>query len=285
MFKNHLLTYFAGCLLICIQISCQNQTSTGNKNPINNSSENRNSSDSVALISGVCQVNSEKTHMVSVPAPGRIEKIYVSVGDSVVKNQRLLQLSSLQFIQLQQEFLECKSQLEYFREDYKRQGELTVEDVASIKKMQKAKAEYWQVETRYKSLEKQLNYIGIPTKNLSENNIRTSIYIYAPVHGIVYKNLASPGKYVDPEDLLFAIINQKDIILEFSVPSESISKIHVGDTFYYRLVNLPEISYKAAISRIGVEISNNQIKLMANSIGRHSNLRPGENVVSNDLLK
>ena len=58
-------------------------------------------------------------------------------------------------------YLENKSELDYYQEEYKRQGELTVENAASIKKLQQAKANYYKFEASYQSLKAQLELLGV----------------------------------------------------------------------------------------------------------------------------
>ena len=78
------------------------------------------------------------------------------------------------YIKIQQDYLETKSQWELYKEDFKRQGELTVENASSIKTMQQAQASFKAIEVRLFALKSQLKLLGIDADSLHIGTI--SIY-------------------------------------------------------------------------------------------------------------
>ena len=92
---------------------------------------------------------------------GFIKSLNYFPGDFVEKGAVIASLQHPDFISLQQQYIETKSQIDYYQEEFKRQGELTVENAASIKNMQKAKADYLSSEATYKSLKSQLKLLFV----------------------------------------------------------------------------------------------------------------------------
>ena len=96
--------------------------------------EKRNMADLIKC-TGSIEVPPHFIASVSPVMEGFIQRINYYPGNFVEKGAVLATLQHPDFIILQQNYIEAKSQVEYYREEYKRQGELTVENAASIKKM------------------------------------------------------------------------------------------------------------------------------------------------------
>ena len=67
---------------------------------------------------------------------GRITKLYVQPGDSIQKGQKIYSITGKEFIILQENYLLAQAELKHIQNTFKRQGELTLENASSIKKMQ-----------------------------------------------------------------------------------------------------------------------------------------------------
>jgi Multidrug resistance efflux pump len=62
-----------------------------------------------------------------------------------------------------------------------------------------------------KSLGERLKLIGINPDELTENNLSKSINIYSPINGYVSSVNVNIGKYTQPSEVLFELINPADI--------------------------------------------------------------------------
>ncbi|WP_419868371.1 efflux RND transporter periplasmic adaptor subunit [Chryseobacterium sp. CT-SW4] len=159
---------------------------------------------------------------------GHIKSINVIMGSHVSKGQVLAVVEDPQFIQLQQDYLVTKSQLEAARLNYNRQKDLNASKAASDKTFQTAQAEYSTLTATLKGLEEKLRIIGINVKGLSAGNIRSRINIYAPFSGFVSKILVNNGQYINPSDTLFELINPSGLLLELKVFENDVNDVKVG---------------------------------------------------------
>src|SRR5690606_19850266 len=127
--------------------------------------------------------------MVEVPPEGRAEISsfyggYVSglsllTGQSVKKGERLFSLENPEYIQMQQDFLEAKSQLSYLQSDYERQKTLRQENIASQKNFLRAESDYQITLARLEGLKKKLSQLNLNPEEITPEHIRSSISVYA----------------------------------------------------------------------------------------------------------
>ena len=103
---------------------------------------------SLRTMSGILKVNGtvtatpQNTAAVSMPLGGFIKSTRLMPGSRVTKGQTLAVIENPEFIDLQQDYLEAKTKLEYTEADYRRQKELYKNEVSSAKNMQQATADY-----------------------------------------------------------------------------------------------------------------------------------------------
>jgi cobalt-zinc-cadmium efflux system membrane fusion protein len=191
---------------------------------------------------------------VSVPAGGILKTIAVFPGNYVEKGTVLATLESIGYIELQQEFLETKSRYDYFHQEFERQGELTMENASSVKKMQLAQRDYLAVEIKLGSLKAQLALLGIVTDSIDVDNLTAEIDIKAPVNGTITEIHASPGIFMKPGDGLFEISGNRNLIITLTVPERHFPLLHKGQHILFSLPYDSLSAYEARISRISEKI-------------------------------
>ncbi|WP_133658573.1 efflux RND transporter periplasmic adaptor subunit, partial [Hymenobacter sp. UV11] len=100
------------------------------------------------VLSGVLKVNGtldappENAVAVSSLLGGIIERTTLQQGARVRAGQVLATIRNPEYVQLQQDYLETSSRLEYARANYARQEELYKQEVAPQKNFQQARADY-----------------------------------------------------------------------------------------------------------------------------------------------
>ena len=90
-------------------------------------------------------------------------------------------------MQLQQEYLEAKSQLHYLESDYERQKNLVKDSVTSRKNFLKAESDFLSTQVKVESIGKKLMLMNISPSNLTFETIRSSISIPSPITGYITK--------------------------------------------------------------------------------------------------
>ncbi|EFK34644.1 Cation efflux system protein CzcB [Chryseobacterium gleum] len=207
-------------------------------------------------LNGKVEIAPSHISLVSSIMGGHIKSINVINGSHFSKGQVLAVVEDPQFIQLQQDYLVTKAQLEAARLNFNRQKDLNTSKASSDKTMQTAQAEYSTLNATLKGLEEKLRIIGINAKGLSTGNIRSKINIYAPFTGFVSKILVSNGQYINPADTLFELINPSGLLLELKVFENDVNDVKVGQEILVYNNQNPGVKSNARIISVVPSIEN-----------------------------
>ncbi|WP_333597591.1 efflux RND transporter periplasmic adaptor subunit [Chryseobacterium flavum] len=189
--------------------------------------QNRNMEKLIKL-NGKAEIAPSHISSVSSIMGGHIKSIHVISGSHFNKGQVLAVVEDPQFIQLQQDYLVTKAQLEAARLNYNRQKDLNSSKASSDKTMQTALADYSTLNATLRGLEEKLQLIGINVRGLHTGNIRSRINVYAPFTGFVSKILVNNGQYINPADTLFELINPAGLLLELKVFENDVNDVKPG---------------------------------------------------------
>ncbi|WP_312510320.1 efflux RND transporter periplasmic adaptor subunit [Chryseobacterium culicis] len=217
--------------------------------------QNRNMQKLIRL-NGKAEIAPSHISSVSSIMGGHIKSINVINGSHFNKGQVLAVVEDPQFIQLQQDYLVTKAQLEAARLNFNRQKELNTSKASSDKTMQTAQADYSTLNATLKGLEEKLRIIGINAKGLSTGNIRSKINIYAPFTGFVSKILVNNGQYINPADTLFELINPAGLLLELKIFENDMNDVKAGQEILVYNNQNPEIKFNAKIVSVVPSIEN-----------------------------
>ena len=203
---------------------------------------------------GTIILNPDGKATISFPIEGIIDKIYVQTGNWVSKGAKLVSLKHPTIIDLQTDFLKLQSEFEYQEQEYSRQLELFNQDAISEKVFQKAQSDYKILEAKLLGLNEKLKMIGIDPLKLTNNNIKNSIIITAPIDGYVANLGVELGKLTTPYDPLLRIINNKNVFLSLEVFAQHKHLLDIGLTLEFFPSGHPDDMFLATITSIGQSV-------------------------------
>lgn len=210
---------------------------------------------SVIKVNGQIDVPPQNMVSISFPLGGFLKSTNLLPGMHVNKGAVIGVMEDQQFIQLQQDYLTSSAKLDYLEKEYNRQRELNKTKATSDKMFEQTEAEFRSQRILNKSLSEKLQLIGINTSHLSENSISKSVSIYSPINGFVSKVNVNIGKFVNPSDVLFEIVNPADIHLALTVFEKDVNKLSVGQIVTAYTNAEPDKKYLCKIILIGKDLS------------------------------
>lgn len=226
-------------------------------------------------VSGALDVPPESLALVSAPLGGFLKSTNLLQGTYVNKGQVVAVMQDQSYVQLQQDYLESKSQMEFLETEYQRQQELAKENVNAQKTLQQAKSDFQSISAKVNGLKKKLELINVPFTSLEKGDIHSTINIYAPTSGYVTKILVSIGAYVNPSDQMFEIVDTKHLHAELEVFEQDVPKLKVGQQIRFTLGNESK-ERMATIHLIGREISAERtVRVHCHLVKEDSQLLPG----------
>ncbi len=207
----------------------------------------------VVKVNGVFDVPPQNLVTISLPYAGIVKKTVLLQGMEVNKGQVIAVLEHPEFIQLQQDYLDNKSKLDYLQLEVNRQQELQKENINSAKVFQKAQSEYESLKAVVSGLKEKLSLINIHTDQLQKNGISKQVKVLAPIHGYVSKVNVNIGKLVNPNDVICEIVDIGHLHVELTVFEKDVTSLKVGQKVRFS-VNNETTERKASVYLIGKEI-------------------------------
>ncbi len=209
-------------------------------------------------VNGMIDVPPENRAVVSASMGGYIKTTPLLVGDEVREGQVLVTIENLEFIKLQQEYMEVSSQLSYLNAEFGRQKTMLEENISSKKSYLKAESEYKTSVAKYNGLRKQLTMIHISPSKVEAGNMTSIVSIYAPISGSITKVNVTKGAYVSPATPILEIIDNDHIHLELSVFEKDIMSIKKDQQINFKLPEASTEVFKASVYLVGTTIENNR---------------------------
>jgi cobalt-zinc-cadmium efflux system membrane fusion protein len=220
-----------------------------------------------------------KLATVTAPINGFVKKMFYNTGDYVKKGAILAVLRHQDYIKIQKDYIEAKNQVDYYIEDFKRQGELSLEHAASIKKMQKAQTDYWANEARLRALKAQLEFIGIDAEKIEKEGFTSTINIYAPISGYITKVEGNTGKFIDSYAFIYEIADIDELLLNFELPAARYCNVYKDMPLLFSMSDKEDTFSGARIKSIGqvFNTETNTVGIIAKPDSLNKAFRPGMN--------
>jgi cobalt-zinc-cadmium efflux system membrane fusion protein len=178
-------------------------------------------------------------------------------GSRVKKGQRIATIENLDFIQIQQDYLEAKSQFDFASADYQRQQELAKENVNSQKVLQQSKSNYQTWQAKYNGLKEKLNVLNINVPTVEKGDLGSTINLFSKIDGYVTEVNVNIGKFVNPTDVLFEIVDTEHLHAELIIFEKDVPKLKIGQKVRFTLANETK-ERLATVYLIGREISEDR---------------------------
>jgi RND family efflux transporter MFP subunit len=181
---------------------------------------------------------------VSSNIEGKIENIFVREGDFVKKGQAIATMSSMQLIELQDQYLNAKSEVDFMKIDFERQQELKRNNVGALSEYQIVETKYKTAISKEKAYRAKLELLGVSVDKLTDprnSTISKSLTISAPIDGFVYSLPISVGMLSTPETILAKLIDNRHLHAEIYLYDKDINQIKDGQSVTIDFINA---SYK-----------------------------------------
>lgn len=208
-------------------------------------------------VNGMLDVPPQNLVSISSPFGGTLKNTELLQGMKVRKGQVVAMIQNPEFIDVQQDYLDFKSQLEYLKLEYERQEELAAGNANAKKTVQKAKSEYESMRARVNGLKARLQLMNIAVSSLEKGHIQNSAPLHSPINGYVTQVNTNIGAYVTPSDVLFKIADTDHLHAELTIFEKDVPKVKVGQKVRFTLAN-EDKERTATVYLIGREVGSDR---------------------------
>lgn len=199
---------------------------------------------------------------VGAQVSGQIIKLYVDVGTHVKqgdliaqidkdKQQNDLDITKAQLESARANLESKKVALEIASKQYQREQKLYAAKASSLENLETQKNNYYTLKASVADLNAQVVQLEITLKNAQKDLDYTTIT--APMDGVVINVAVDEGQTVNANQntpTLVRIANLNEMEVKMEIAEADVSKIKVGTSLDFSLLNDPQKTYKATIASI-----------------------------------
>jgi len=207
---------------------------------------------------------------------GYLKSTKLIPGMKISKGEVIAVMEDQSIVQLQQDYLLSKAKHELAKRDYERQKTLYDANAATSKTMQQVETELKIQAVNVNSLGEKLRMIGIDPNTLTAESIKGQVPIRSTINGYVSKVNVNTGKYVQPTETIFELINPDDIHVALTLFEKDIPLVKKGDRVKVSMMQDPYKFYDAEVILVNSNIDDNRTALAhCHFLNTPSNLLPG----------
>jgi cobalt-zinc-cadmium efflux system membrane fusion protein len=206
-------------------------------------------------------VNQDKEAQVGPLIRGRVNKVFVKVGDHVKAGQDLMLVEGLEIGEMKAAFVTARANLEYYKANFERQKKLLQENIGSQKALLEAQNEYEKSAAEYTAQENRIKAIHLNETAVivNENNSSTgpdfcTLPVKSPINGIVIERDVVIGQSIDETATAFTVISLRDVWADGQVYEKDIAKVTGHDSVIFKTSAAPNRSYSGKVIYIGQTI-------------------------------
>lgn len=214
-------------------------------------------------LSGVVEANGQlevpPQHEATVTAilGANISSIKVIEGDQVRKGQVLAYLSHPNLTQLQTNYVKAYSRFQFLEKEMLRQKRLYEEEVGSGKDYQETMADFQSMNGEVKGYEVQLRQLSLDPNKVRNGEIYQYIPVVSPINGYIEKVKVQMGQFVEPQTVMFMIVNNKHIHADMMVFEKDVYKVKKGQQVTFTVESVPGKTLTAKIYSVGKKFEQN----------------------------
>ncbi len=181
-------------------------------------------------------------------SPGVVRALRVDVGARVKKGQTLATIDSAEIAADRSRLVAAGARVELAEQNLKRTEQLAQEGISSEKQRLEARQELEQARSDRTALAAALSALG------ANSGSAGSYQLVAPIAGTVTERRATIGKLVEPNEILFEIVDTSSLWAEVDVPEEELGRVAVGQEMTLILDSLPDRRFEARIDYLAPAI-------------------------------
>lgn len=203
--------------------------------------------DAMLHVNGSLVLRAQDMGNVSSLMGGIVKNVYVKEGQMVSRGQVVATIENTDVVTLQREYYTAYKESEMARLELDRQKTLASAGAGIKKTLQMSEKNYKVAQANLLGIGRQLQQMGISTKEVAKGKFTTVFPLRAPISGTVSDMQASLGSYADMQTPLMKIRNNHAVECDLNVFEKDIAKVKVGDQVLVSLTNQPGVNVSGRV--------------------------------------
>ncbi len=192
-------------------------------------------------------VHTEHTADVTAFSDGILSGLRTTLNATVRKGQVLATVRKPDLLDMQQQFLENKDQMQFLQAEFDRYKSLKDADATASKNFTKAEADLRAAKTTGQLLAAKLRQYQINPDKLTAATLSTELVLVSPVNGIVTSIKTNVGAAVQPGTMVCEVTDLSQLHADLWVYEKDILKVKMGQRVQLVFPANPSKTYPAVI--------------------------------------
>ena len=183
---------------------------------------------------GKIVMNEDRHAHVSPRTSGRVAEVLVTLGDKVIRGQKLLVLDSLELGELKARYLQAAANVYLTEANYQREKKLFEANIAPQKDVIETETSYREALINFKACEDLLKLHGLSPQEIERlreepDAVKSTFPIIAPINGeIIDRHKAFIGEMVNSQTELFTIADLSTVWVMVDIYEKDLARIKKG---------------------------------------------------------
>ncbi|MDX2196331.1 MAG: efflux RND transporter periplasmic adaptor subunit [Cytophagales bacterium] len=211
----------------------------------------------IIYASGIVAAKPNHDAVLISRVPGKIQNILKIEGQNVKKGEIIIEISSLELIKMQQDYLEAIVQMNFYKKDYDRQLSLRTANVGAVSEFQLTESKFLSAVSTEKTLRASLEMLGVNVNELQDPisaTIKTTKSLPSPIDGFIYNMTAKIGQRTEQGTILANIVDLSELRAEIHCYEKDLELIEEGQEMEISFANKSIPSVKGVIEHISRSI-------------------------------
>ncbi len=221
----------------------------------------------------------DQEYIVSATQAGLVSKLTVAVGDSVIKNQLLAELTSPALLSLQRQYLKADNARQLAEYSLQRDKQLVQEGVISKRRWQESQSHYNSFVAEANEARQLLEIAGLSSVELKKlvkhHQLTSQLNVVSPIDGVVIERMVVSGERVDVMMPLYRIASLQPLWLDIAIPQQHINQVRLNDKVTVQGMN---VTARLFLFAKNVNVANQTILARAKIERGFDVIRPGQTV-------
>ncbi|MDH5715097.1 MAG: efflux RND transporter periplasmic adaptor subunit [Candidatus Aminicenantes bacterium] len=231
---------------------------------------------------GKIVMNEDRHADVSPRTSGRVAEVLVTLGDKVIRGQKLLVLDSLELGELKARYLQAAAKVHLTEANYQREKKLFEANIAPQKDMIEAETAYQEAIISFKACEDLLKLHGLSPQEIERlreepDAVKSTFPIMSPIDGeIIERHKAFLGEMVDPQTDLFTIADLSTVWVMVDIYEKDLAHIKKGLPTMVTVAAYPRETFHGVITYISslLDASTRTVKARVEIDNQERKLKP-----------
>ncbi|MBL8981847.1 MAG: efflux RND transporter periplasmic adaptor subunit [Gemmatimonadetes bacterium] len=187
---------------------------------------------------------------------GRIVRVAAGVGDVVREGAVLAVVDSPDLARAKADYLSTLAAANLARATADREKALFERRISAEREWRQAEADAIRADSEKEAAENRLHSLGVPDAELAalqnEGHYTSTVSLTAPLSGTVVERSASIGQAVEPADLLFSVMDLRQVWIVMDVFEKDLRFVSAGQSAIVTVPAYPGVTFAGRVANVGV---------------------------------